>query len=163
MGAEDSIGTLLLSHLSPNQFELFFGAYCAYLDHYSLPYDPFAQRTLLELLIREKWFDGLVLISGGEAVGFCIFTESYSPVSCCRAYHINDMFVSNSKRGQGNGTMLLDELANHARRNNVGKFFVGVEPADPQVHRFYFKNDFKDASTIVLDRVLLTQLSPRAV
>lgn len=73
----------------------------------------FGQNSTVEALICEQ--DGI-------AIGYAVYFYNYSTWLGKNGIYLEDLYVSESKRGVGAGKLMLKHLANKALENNCGRF-----------------------------------------
>lgn len=99
----------------------------------------------------------------GDAVGLAIFHPTYSTWDSSRGIFINDLFVSETVRGQGVGMKLVKEVAAIARERGCEHLELNVVHANP-ARNFYDRFGFvhvDDLLTYRLPRERLDELLGR--
>jgi ribosomal protein S18 acetylase RimI-like enzyme len=106
---------------------------------------------------------GLVITSAeGLAIGF----GQYSVWPACA--EISDLVVSESHRGQGLGTTLIQALLQHGLQRGITTFEIGVALDNPRAAALYRRLGFVDSHTVLLhldrgpERVQFLRLSADA-
>ncbi len=106
---------------------------------------------------------GLVITSAsGLAIGF----GQYSVWPACA--EISDLVVSESHRGRGLGTALIQALLQHALQRGITTFEIGVSLNNPRAAALYRRLGFADSHTVMLhldqglERVQFLRLSAEA-
>src|SRR5215831_11381937 len=135
------------------RFDSLVHLYYAYLDHFQVKYSPARIRSLLTDALGEVWFHCLTAHFGDTTVGFCVFTNSYSPIWCCFAYTLNDIYIRAGCRGHGYGSALIDAIVVYGAAAGVHKLSALVDPNDPRSARFYSRNGFGDGDTSIAIKV----------
>lgn len=92
-------------------------------------------------------FEALIAECCGEAVGLCLFFDSFSSWSGRRGVYVQDLFVAEGARGLGLGRRLLAEAAaiGHARGGNYLRLSVDADNASAQ--DFYERVGLRRSST----------------
>ncbi len=67
----------------------------------------------------------------GTAVGFTQLYPSFSSVSACRIWVLNDLFVAESARGQGVGSALLNAAKSHALTSGAKRLDLSTAHDNP--------------------------------
>lgn len=73
----------------------------------------------------------------GQPVGFAVYFYNYSTWQGQNGLYLEDLFVSPQYRGQGAGVQLLRYLAQHAVKNNCGRFEWSVLDWNTPAIEFY--------------------------
>jgi GNAT superfamily N-acetyltransferase len=77
----------------------------------------------------------------GDAVGFTQLYPSFSSVSACRIWILNDLFVKPSARGAGIGKALLDAAKAYARTSGARRLDLSTARTNP-AQRLYEANGY---------------------
>ena len=84
-------------------------------------------------------FEALLALSGGEAVGYAVFFETYSTFLARPTLYLEDLFVLPSHRGHGTGLKLFRACVAEARRRRCGRMDWSVLDWNAVAVRFYKK------------------------
>lgn len=72
----------------------------------------------------EAFAKALIAEAAGEAVGFALYYPKYATISGRRGFHLEDLYVAASHRGQGVGQQILDHLEDAAGPNGMVDWWV---------------------------------------
>jgi GNAT superfamily N-acetyltransferase len=72
-----------------------------------------------------------------EAVGFVHLFPSFSSVSLCRIWILNDLYVYQAFRKNGIGRALMEKAAELARREGVKRLFIETAVSNHTAQRLY--------------------------
>ena len=101
---------------------------CFYRQASDLPLARDFIRERLSLLESEI----LVAVQGdGEAVGFTQLYPSFSAISACRIWILNDLFVAEAARGKGVGSALLNAAKSHAIASGAARLDLSTAYDNP--------------------------------
>tara|TARA_R110002072_G_scaffold173600_2_gene328294 strand:+ start:72335 stop:72799 length:465 start_codon:yes stop_codon:yes gene_type:complete len=101
--------------------------------------------------VRENLVDRLAAISGkqillavdgGRVIGVAVCFEGFSTFTGRSLLNIHDLAVSAEYRGQGVGTMLLDAVAERARKIGCCRVTLEVDTANPGAKKLYERSGF---------------------
>ena len=89
--------------------------------------EPDAVKTNLEetremIFGKNSTVKALICEENGKAIGHAIYFYNYSSWLGKNGIYLEDLYVTESKRGQGAGKALLKHLANKALSENCGRF-----------------------------------------
>lgn len=102
----------------------------AYRQFYRQP--PDSRRALAFIRERLERDESVVLVAaqppdaGGAAVGFAQLYPSFSSVSACRIWVLNDLFVTPGARGLGVGRALVAAVRAHAERTGARRIVLAT-------------------------------------
>lgn len=109
----------------------------AYRQFYRRPPDPEGALRF----VRERLIEGgsriLLAETGGAAAGFVQLYPSYSSVQLGRMMILNDLYVSETARGQGVGRALLGAACDLARKWGAVRLVLETEPTNKTAQRLY--------------------------
>ncbi len=142
--AISNAGILDLDDLAP-----LFTAYRQFYIDTSLRYASYSQDTeearafLSQRLIQSDSRLYLVRDTAGKAIGFTQVFESFSSMSLCRCWVLNDLFVLPELRGQKIGAALLAHVEREAKAIGVGMLTMQTSPENVNAHRLYQKMGYQ--------------------
>jgi GNAT superfamily N-acetyltransferase len=84
-----------------------------------------------------RYFDTLICVRGGRAVGFALYFFTYSTFMARPTLYLEDLFVVPEERGRGAGSALLRALAGIAARRGCGRMEWAVLDWNTPAIRFY--------------------------
>lgn len=92
-----------------------------YRQFYHQPSDVAAARSFLQERLARG--DSVILIArnGAAALGFVQLYPSFSSVSMCPIWILNDLYVAGDVRGRGVAAALLSAAVRHAKRTGAGR------------------------------------------
>lgn len=97
-------------------------------------------------LIEDDTSDFIVCIEENEIIGFSLlFLKETKPLSLlvpCKFAYIQDFVITESRRRQGYGTLLMVESRKWAREHGADYLRLSVIPNNEAGIRFYLKNNF---------------------
>jgi GNAT superfamily N-acetyltransferase len=129
----------------------FMREYCAF-DH--LPFEERVRRRVLAAFLGTESLGRLwVILSDGEAVGYLILTLGFSFEYGGYDAFIDEVYVRQSHRGKGIGTVALAFAEEVCRTFGVRALHLEVERENTNAHSLYRKVGFADH-----DRSLMTKL-----
>ncbi|WP_410499910.1 GNAT family N-acetyltransferase [Chitinibacter sp. S2-10] len=138
--AISNAGILDLDDLAP-----LFIAYRQFYIDTSLRYANYSQdheearAFLSERLVLKDSRLYLVRDAQNKAIGFTQVFESFSSMSLCRSWVLNDLFVLPELRGQKIGGALLAHVEREAKAIGVGMLTMQTSPENVNAHRLYQK------------------------
>lgn len=102
------------------------------------------ENDLFEAFFGEKAFaNSLVALSGNEMVGFAIFFPVLKTFRGERSLYLEDLYISQTMRGQGLGLKLLKEVVKYAKRNGFHRMdWQALDWNEPAIN-FYQKLEAK--------------------
>jgi GNAT superfamily N-acetyltransferase len=86
---------------------------------------------------RRRYFETLLCLRGGAAIGFAVYFFTYSTFAARPTLYLEDLFVVPEARGQGAGGALLRALARIAVRRGCGRIEWTVLDWNRPSIRFY--------------------------
>lgn len=129
----------------------FMREYCAF-DH--LPFEEQIRRRVLAAFLGTESLGRLwVILSDGEAIGYLILTLGFSFEYGGYDAFIDEVYVRQSHRGKGIGTVALAFAEEACRAFGVRALHLEVERENTNAHALYRKVGFVDH-----DRYLMTKL-----
>jgi ribosomal protein S18 acetylase RimI-like enzyme len=75
----------------------------------------------------------------GETLAFAQVFASFSSISLCRSWVLNDLYVQPGYRGQHIGEALLAQVEKEARAAGIGMLTMETGPENVRAHRIYQK------------------------
>jgi len=87
-------------------------------------------------------FDGLLAEQGGQVVGMCLFSTTFSGWRGASGLFISDLFIEPDLRGQGLGQRLLAAVCEHAKQIGCNYLRLDVDPQNHPARAFYRKQGF---------------------
>jgi GNAT superfamily N-acetyltransferase len=99
-------------------------AYCEYLNEFGFTARAPQINKLIGLLIGEPWASIFLWHKGEQLAGFLAGCKSYSSISACTAFHINDLFVFPHYRGQGIAHEMMKTLEDWAKAQGIEKLIL---------------------------------------
>lgn len=142
--AISNAGILDLDDLAP-----LFTAYRQFYIDTSLRYASYSQDSaearafLSQRLMQSDSRLYLVRDTAGKAIGFTQVFESFSSMSLCRCWVLNDLFVLPELRGQKIGAGLLAHVEREAKAIGVGMLTMQTSPENVNAHRLYQKMGYQ--------------------
>ena len=85
----------------------------------------------------EPAFEALIAEVDGQAVGLCLYFDSFSTWDGCRGVYVQDIFVAQAQRGTGLGRRLLAETAARAAGRGGSYLRLAVDAANVAAQDFY--------------------------
>ncbi|HEV2611636.1 MAG TPA: GNAT family N-acetyltransferase [Noviherbaspirillum sp.] len=116
-----------------------------YRQFYGQASDP----ALATIFIAERLAGGesVILLAeddNGDALGFTQLYPSFSSVSACRIWILNDLFVAPSARGRGIGNALLDAAKFHASTSGAKRLDLSTARSNPARRLYEAKGYMRD-------------------
>lgn len=116
-----------------------------YRQFYGQASDP----ALAGIFIAERLACGesVILLAedgNGKALGFTQLYPSFSSVSACRIWILNDLFVIPSARGNGIGSALLDGAKLHASASGAKRLDLSTARSNPAQRLYEAKGYVRD-------------------
>jgi ribosomal protein S18 acetylase RimI-like enzyme len=114
----------------------------ALFDLYRIFYEQPSDLALARKFLKERLENGESVIylaenEAGDSVGFMQLFASFSSVSACRMWILNDLYVSETLRGGGIGTALLQRAADHARETGARRVVLSTAHTNTRAQRVY--------------------------
>ncbi len=104
------------------------------------PPDKMAKRRLLrDAFGKNPLFNVLLAKEGSASVGYAFYFYTYSSFLARKTLYLEDIFISENRRGMGIGKMFLDELMKIAVKNRCGRMEWCVLDWNRKAIRFYEK------------------------
>ena len=97
-----------------------------------------AEQYLRDGFGADPAFRGLIAEDDAGPAGYLLFSKTYED-DYVRGFHIVDLFVRSSVRGSGAARMLMDAVADIARREGVVRLNWSVHRGNDRARRFYEK------------------------
>ena len=98
-------------------------------DGYRRFYKQESDREKAYRFLQERMLENDTVILGafedGHLVGFAQLFPSFSSVSMCKAWILNDLYVVGEKRGQGIGEALILYIFNYTTGNRISQSVFG--------------------------------------
>ncbi len=118
-------------------------------DGYRQFYGQAPDPTLAGIFIAERLAGGesVILLAeddSGDALGFTQLYPSFSSVSACRIWILNDLFVKPSARGKGVGNALLDAAKSYARASGARRLDLSTARNNPAQRLYEAKGYLRD-------------------
>lgn len=130
-------GTMDLRRATLDDLPLLVPLFDAYRQFYRQPADPDgAERFLRERLAEDESVIFLA-VDDGRAVGFVQLYATFWSIAACRAWILNDLFVSPDRRGTGAGRALIDRARLHAVETGAGGLSLATERTNHVAQRLY--------------------------
>lgn len=89
----------------------------------------------------------------GDPVGFALYYLTYSTITGRPTLHLEDLYVSTTRRGGGVGVLLLRHLAAEAIERRCGRFEWWVLRTNDAAIRFYERLDAREVAEIQVMRL----------
>lgn len=134
-------GRILIRPAAREDAKAFLSLIDALADYERLPRpSPAARRRLVrDGAAARPRFETLLAFSGGRAVGYAVFFETYSTFLARPTLYLEDLFVLPSHRGLGIGLALFRKCLAEARRRGCGRMDWTVLDWNTPAARFYEK------------------------
>lgn len=87
----------------------------------------------------KKRFETILAFSGGAAVGYAVFFETYSTFLARPTLYLEDLFVLPEHRGMGTGLRLFRSVLSEAKRRGCGRMDWTVLDWNTPAAKFYRK------------------------
>lgn len=75
--------------------------------------------------------------AGSAPIGFTQLFPSFSSVSLCRAWILNDLFVDTGARSLGAGRALMERAIAHCRETGAGQLWLQTDLTNTTAQRLY--------------------------
>ena len=111
--------------------------FAGYLRFYQKPVDEARLRAFLGA--RLVWGDSVIFLAGKDdvAVGFVQLYPSFASLAQARSWILNDLFVSESARGQGVAEMLMNAARDLALETGACELFLQTARDNHVAQRLY--------------------------
>jgi len=107
---------------------------------------------LMPLIAKPELGDLLVAEQGGELVGYVVITWGWGIESGGAEALVDEMFVAESARNQGVGTLLMTSAITKAQEREVKVVFLETEQDNPESRALYERLGFELESSIWMSR-----------
>ena len=111
-----------------------------YRQFYKQPHDKAGAEQFIRERMEQKESEILVALSEGEIIGFVQLYPIFSSVSMRRAWLLNDLYVGESFRSKGAGTLLLDASKQLARDTRSKWLLLQTGEHNTTAQALYDKN-----------------------
>lgn len=103
------------------------------------PYQsPFSATVYLKDGFGEpRFFNGILLLVNGQAVGYSLYYFGYNVQHAARKMHMLDLFISKSHQGKGLGRALMQELMTMCRNLNIDELIWSIWKLNEPAFAFY--------------------------
>lgn len=115
----------------------------AYRLFYGLPSDPGGARAFLrDRIAREESVVYLALTRDGShgeetPAGFVQLYPTFSSVSLCRSWTLNDLYVEEDHRARGVGRGLMERAVKHCRDTGAGQLWLQTDLTNTAAQHLY--------------------------
>lgn len=111
-------------------------------DQYRMFYGQEPNLLLAKAFISERMDNNesvllLAMDDDGNALGFTQLYPSFSSVSACRVWILNDLFVVQAARGQGVGRALMHAAKAHAKKTGVRRLVLETAADNYNAQKLY--------------------------
>lgn len=96
-----------------------------------------------EFIENETLGKGWVILAHGKPVGYIILTFVFSFEYAGRIAFLDELFVSESMRGQGIAKKALDFITGEAKALSVKIIYLEIEPHNEAAKKLYLSKNFK--------------------
>ena len=135
--------------------------YVQFLASYGHDADIQNATEFISRALGQPWVRFLVATdSRGRIIGFAGGSLTYSAVSLCSPFTINDLFVLPSERGRGVATALLTGLEQCARNDRCAKLFVEAATDATVVIELYERAGFSIQPHVTLKKEVEMAAAP---
>lgn len=128
--------------------------YLRYLDYFNISVERNSFETFIRLLKSKNWNKTILAIYNGKVIGFLTCCKSFSPISLCITFHINDLYVDENIRNKGIGTQMIKKLEEHSKLLGINKLTVNVDKQNEQTLDFYKNRCFQQYDFICHYKIL---------
>lgn len=97
-----------------------------------------------EFIENDSLGKGWVIIADGNPVGYIILTFVFSFEYAGRIAFLDELFVSETMRGQGIAKQALDFIAEAAKALSVKIIYLEIEPHNEGAKKLYLTKNFKE-------------------
>lgn len=97
-----------------------------------------------EFIENETLGRGWVIVADGKPVGYVILTFVFSFEYAGRIAFLDELFVSETMRGQGIAKQALDFISTEAKALSVKIIYLEIEPHNTAAKKLYLAKNFKE-------------------
>lgn len=96
-------------------------------------------KETIKLMFQTEYAKLMVLSENSRLIGFVFFNIDIGLQSSGKYIWLNEMHIHKSKRGQGYGSILFDELKTWAKAQGIKRIMGMVDQIDKRTKDFYLK------------------------
>ncbi len=122
-------------------------AYYAYDGHEFV--EGHVRQTLTDFLTHPEYGRAYLIADGDTWVGYFILTFGYSLEFGGRDAFIDEIYLSESHRGQGVGRQTIGFILEQAREIGLKAVHLEVLPQNTKAHRFYLQVGFENRGQLM--------------